>query len=140
MANTRRMHGPSIPPCNTYYVHNISLKVLVVEDNPYSRDLLCDMLSILGHTVSGAATAEEAAGLVAGERFELLLTDINLPGMSGIDFAKTVVQVMPDIKIIFASGYGYLVMDKMDFDFFLLPKPYGLAQLSHTLEQVLASL
>jgi CheY-like chemotaxis protein len=116
------------------------LQVLVVEDSPDSRDMLCEMLAILGHKAFAAATAEEGIALLDSTRFDVLFADIILPDASGIDLAKTAVKIAPGIKIVFASGYGFLVTDKTDFDFFLLPKPYGFDQLSYAIAQVAGSL
>jgi two-component SAPR family response regulator len=91
------------------------------------------MLSILGHEVHCVASAEEAVAPLKTLDFDVLIADINLPGMSGTDLAAVAVQQDPKIKIIFASGYGYLVADKVDFHFTLLPKPFDLSQLEHAL-------
>jgi CheY-like chemotaxis protein len=116
------------------------LHVLVVEDSPDSRDMLCEMLAILGHKALAAATAEEGVALLDSSRFDVLFADINLPDASGIDLAKTAVKIAPGIKIVFTSGYGFLVTDKTDFDFFLLPKPYGFDRLRYAIDQVAGSL
>jgi two-component SAPR family response regulator len=60
--------------------------------------------------------------------------------MSGIELAEMAVTSIPGIKIIFASGYGYLVADKTDFDFTLISKPYGLARLKEVMDGMCASL
>lgn len=97
------------------------------------------MLAVLGHGTECVNTAEEAIDLLKTRHYHVLLADINLPGMSGIALAEIAVRIVQGIKIIFASGYGYLVADKTDFDFTLLPKPYGLSQLRHAIEQVVSS-
>jgi CheY-like chemotaxis protein len=110
-----------------------SLRILAVEDHQHSRELLCEMLSILGHEVHCVASGEEAVLPLKTLDIDVLIADINLPGMSGTDLAAVAVQQDPKIKIIFASGYGYLVADKVDFHFTLLPKPFDLSQLEHAL-------
>lgn len=92
------------------------------------------MLGLLGHNAQCVRSAEEAIEPLGNKRFDVLLADINLPGMSGLELAKLAVRKIPGIRIVFASGYGYLVADKMEFDFILLPKPYGLEQLRHALD------
>lgn len=115
-------------------------QILVVEDDNNSRALICQMLELLGHAAHGVSTAEEAVEFLnSGKHIHVLLADINLPGMSGIALAEIAVKSMPSIKIIFASGFGYLVTDKTDFDFMLLPKPYGFEQLKHALEYASAA-
>jgi CheY-like chemotaxis protein len=111
------------------------LHVLVVEDNEGARELVCEMLLVLGHEPTGAASAEEALVTMKDKAFDVLLADINLPGMSGIALAEKIVNEVPNIHVIFASGFGYLVADKTNFQFTLLPKPYGLDQLRLALER-----
>jgi CheY-like chemotaxis protein len=111
-----------------------SLRILAVEDHQHSRELLCEMLSILGHEVHCVGSAEEAVGPLKKQSIDVLIADINLPGMSGTDLAALAVKQDAKIKIIFASGYGYLVADKVDFHFTLLPKPFDLSQLEHALK------
>jgi DNA-binding NtrC family response regulator len=111
-----------------------SLHILVVEDDQGSRDLLHEMISYLGHEVVCVATAEEALEPLANSRFDTLIADINLPGMSGIALAEKAMETAPGMKIVFASGYSYLVTDKTDFAFTLLPKPFNLSQLRHAIE------
>ena len=109
------------------------LHILVVEDHESSRELLCEMLSVLDNSSHCVATAEEAIEPLKSGKFNVLIADISLPGMSGIALAEMAAKIVPGLKIIFASGYAYLVTDKTDFQFTLLPKPFDLAQLRHAL-------
>ena len=111
-------------------------QILVVEDNEGSRELLGEMLGVLGHEAYCVPNAESAMQCFGEGKFGVLLADINLPGMSGIDLASHLTTRSSDLKVIFASGYGYLIADRMDFDFILLPKPYSLYQLEHALDAV----
>lgn len=112
--------------------------ILVVEDDPATRSLISEMLVVLGHRVTVAASAEEAIALIGEDRdrFSILLADINLPGMSGIRLAEILVRRMPELRVVFVSGNGFLVADKTDFDFRLLPKPFDLYQLQLVLSEV----
>jgi CheY-like chemotaxis protein len=117
-----------------------SLRILVVEDNPESRELLLEMIAIAGHDASAVVTAEEAIVAMQNEHFDVLLTDINLPKMSGLELAQNAVLAWPQLKIIFASGYGFLVIDndRINFQFSLLSKPYSLVQLEDALASIAA--
>jgi CheY-like chemotaxis protein len=64
------------------------LRLLVVEDNPDARYLVCETLRALGHTVEATATGEEALPLLAGQPYDVLFTDVSLPGMSGVELAR----------------------------------------------------
>jgi CheY-like chemotaxis protein len=110
------------------------LQILVVEDNEDSRDLLGEMLRVLGHEAHCVSNAESAIQCFDGLRIDVLLADISLPGMSGIELAASLTARTPALRVIFASGFGYLIADRMEFDFILLPKPYSLLQLEHALD------
>ena len=112
--------------------------ILVVEDDPATRSLLSEMLIVLGYPVASAASADEAIGMIeAGQNnFSILLADITLPGMSGIDLAELLIRRIAGLRVVFASGNGFLVADKTDFDFRLLPKPFDLYQLELVLAEV----
>ncbi|MEC4720642.1 response regulator [Noviherbaspirillum sp. CPCC 100848] len=110
-----------------------SLRILVVEDNDSLLEILCEMLASLGYQTVAAASGEEALEHLRAGSFSVLLADINLPGMSGIDLATMAIEMTPAIKIIFSSGFGYLVSERLDFDFVLLNKPYYIHELAHAI-------
>ncbi len=79
--------------------------VLLVEDEAGARKGLVEILTMLGYGVTPAASAEEAAELAAAQRFDLLLTDMMLPGRSGIDLAADLKERLPALRVILMSGY-----------------------------------
>lgn len=109
------------------------LRILVVEDNDSLLEILCEMLASLGYQTVAAASGEEALEHLRAGPFSVLLADINLPGMSGIDLATVAIEMTPAIKIVFSSGFGYLVSERLDFDFVLLNKPYYIHELAHAI-------
>lgn len=111
------------------------MNILVVEDNNDFRDLLCEMLGMLGHSVSDAESAELALDLLSADKPDLVITDLTLPGMSGAEFARQVHASHPEIKIILSSGYGLPLGDQLDFKVGVLSKPYSLNQLIQALSQ-----
>ena len=119
---------------------NMPLLILVVEDDADARTLLSELLEILGHQVRVASSAEEALGMLETETYHALLTDIALPGMSGLALARHVVSKGLDLKIIFSSGYGTVPRNEFEHPFSVLPKPFNLKQLQRTLGEVSASL
>lgn len=104
-------------------------RFLVVDDNDTFLHLVCDMLHSLGHRTLAAPSAEKAMECIGQERFDVLLTDIKLPGLSGIDLARHATSVVPGLRVIFSSGYGYLLPAGLEFEFDLLHKPYFINQL-----------
>ena len=115
---------------------SIGLHILVVEDNLDSQQLVCELLGALGHRAEGVGSGEHA--LVALERnsFDVLFTDVNLPGMSGIELAQQMNVRAPALKIIFASGYGAQISKNVGNASFSLPKPYDIDQLQNILDNI----
>jgi two-component system chemotaxis sensor kinase CheA len=68
-----------------------SHRVLLVDDSPFFRNLLTPLLSVAGYDVTAVETANDALALCEqGEEFDVIVSDIEMPGMSGFDFAETV--------------------------------------------------
>ena len=82
-------------------------KIAYVDDEDSLLLLLRRALSRKGHTVTGYLSAEVALEEIRGEpeRFDILITDLNMPEMSGIDFAKRVRESLPDLPILLTSGF-----------------------------------
>jgi signal transduction histidine kinase/DNA-binding response OmpR family regulator len=112
------------------------LRILVVEDNPDLLEMACELLRGLGHAVVGVDTGEDALVQIKADAFDVLLTDMSLPGVSGIDVARQALRTQPALKVVIASGYGAPPAAGLDFPFGVLPKPYSLDQLRDAVEQV----
>ena len=107
--------------------------VLLVEDEAGAREGLLEILTILGYEVVAATSAEEAADRAAAQRFDLLLTDMMLPGRSGIDLAGDLLERFPELKVILMSGYtdeDRLRRRIQTGDTRFLQKPFGMATLA----------
>jgi PAS domain S-box-containing protein len=83
-----------------------SERILVVEDERTARESLRGILASLGYDVVAIASGEEAGRLPAGPRFDLLLTDVVLPGVAGPDLARGLLARWPELKVILMSGYA----------------------------------
>jgi CheY-like chemotaxis protein len=81
-------------------------RVLLVEDDADSRDALRELLAALGLHCTAVASAEEALTLLPTQRYEVLFTDLTLPGMSGDNLARAVLREQPEIRVLLVSGYG----------------------------------
>jgi two-component system cell cycle sensor histidine kinase/response regulator CckA len=89
--------------------------VLVVEDETAVRDLLVTILKRGGFDVRSADSAE--AALAIDDHYDLLLTDVVLPRMTGPDLARAVRERSPQTRVLFMSGYtGNAVLDETDLD------------------------
>ena len=113
--------------------HPDSLRVLVVEDNLDSQYLVCEMLKAFGHDADGVAHAEDALAMLERASYDVLFSDVSLPGMSGVELARRALVTHPGLRIIFASGYGDALLRHVEFPFRSLQKPYELDQLQAAL-------
>jgi two-component system, cell cycle sensor histidine kinase and response regulator CckA len=80
-------------------------RLLMVEDEDAVRELLIETLTEDGFDVVAVSTAEEAVAL-ADQPFEILLSDVGLPGMSGVELARHFAGLRPDMRILLMSGYA----------------------------------
>ena len=82
--------------------------ILVVDDEDSVREFVVTVLERRGYRVYGAANGEEAANLIQKEpaRVGLLLTDITMPGKSGIELIRHIRRVKPDLPVVIMSGYA----------------------------------
>ncbi|HEY0094550.1 MAG TPA: response regulator, partial [Archangium sp.] len=81
------------------------------------------------------ASGEAAQEALAAKGFDVLFTDVSLPGMSGVMLAREAVRQHAGLRVIIASGHGGAVGDGMA-GAVVLPKPYSLSQMERALEQV----
>jgi CheY-like chemotaxis protein len=84
-----------------------SARILYLDDEDPLVFIVKRMLERIGHRVSGFTRAEEAlaAFTAAPADFDLVISDMSMPGMNGIDFAKAVLAVHPQALVVIASGY-----------------------------------
>ncbi len=83
-----------------------SMRILVVDDNPLIRWSLDRSLAARGHTVTSAACGNEALSLLRSTRYDLILTDVKLPGPDGFMVADSARERFPDIPVIMFSAHG----------------------------------
>ncbi|MGA9176457.1 MAG: response regulator [Desulfobacterales bacterium] len=83
-------------------------KILVVDDNLSQLKLMKKLLGNLGHMAVTVDSAEEAEYLLRyGEHFSLIITDLRMPWLDGLNFCRRVKNLNPDLKIYALSGYIY---------------------------------
>jgi nitrogen-specific signal transduction histidine kinase/ActR/RegA family two-component response regulator len=116
--------------------------VLLVEDEPTLRTLTARVLRDLGYTVLEAAHGAQAIELVLAQTqpLQLLLTDIVMPGMRGNQLAEQLVDRLPNLKVLFMSGYAGSALDVQDWlgaRAAFLQKPFSSDLLARKLREVL---
>ncbi|PIQ95333.1 MAG: two-component system response regulator [Nitrospinae bacterium CG11_big_fil_rev_8_21_14_0_20_56_8] len=79
-------------------------KILVVEDDPFSQEVMMDYLESVGCTVKLAIDGKRAVQLFAGFEPDLVLLDINIPGVNGIECLKQIMLKKPDARVIMTTG------------------------------------
>jgi len=82
-----------------------NLRILYVEDNEIVREVTAELLAQDQRRIVACATAEEALKEFETNPFDVVITDISLPVMSGIDLARSILELKPQMPIILASGY-----------------------------------
>jgi two-component system, cell cycle response regulator CpdR len=82
------------------------LKILYVEDNALVREVTTELLAQEQRQIVACADAEQALQEFRAGSFDVVITDVSLPVMSGIDLARSLLRIMPRLPIILASGYA----------------------------------
>lgn len=83
-----------------------SRRILCVDDDEDTCAMLCGLLGLIDCRVETAATAADALGLLARERFDLYLLDNWLPGGSGVELCREIRRTDPSTPVVFYSGAG----------------------------------
>jgi len=115
-------------------------RILVVDDERFFRDLFQEILTARGHHVRVAASGEEAQRVLAGERFDILVTDLVMPGVDGIALVRDARARDPEIEAIAVTGQedvkrAVAAMKAGCADF--LTKPVDRTELTSTVERTL---
>ena len=84
----------------------MTLRILYVEDNELVREVTSELLAQDQRQIVSLATAEEALDEFKVKHFDVVITDISLPVMSGLDLARNILLLKPSVPIIIASGYA----------------------------------
>jgi signal transduction histidine kinase len=118
------------------------LRVLVVEDDESVLAYSLETIRELGYDAVAAADAYQALALMEkGHRFDLLFTDVGLPGLNGQELAIRAKVLQPDIKVLFVSGYTHdIIMQdgRLEKGVQLLAKPFTSVQFRSKLDQVMS--
>lgn len=85
---------------------NTMARILIIEDDEEMRSLLEDFLKDEGYETDSANSGSEAFGKLAQEPFDLVITDIRMPGLSGLDILSAVKKFQMEIPVIVITAFG----------------------------------
>jgi len=113
-------------------------KILVVDDNNDLRIIVSKMLSRLGYEVASADSAENGLGVFFKNKFDIVLSDYEMPGMDGVAFACSVKKSSPHTPVVIMTGAGKetvffrmgTAVDKV------ISKPFTLAEIDETIQNL----
>ena len=113
-------------------------RVLVVEDNPDVGDFAVQALSELGYTPVLTPDGAAALDLLAAPdaAFDIVFSDVVMPGMSGVELGGHIRTRHPDLPVILTSGYSSVLAEGGTHGFDLLHKPYSIDELARVLRKV----
>jgi DNA-binding NtrC family response regulator len=114
-------------------------EILVVDDDEIIRETLCELFS-QDHACHAAGTAEEALARLQAQAFDVVLTDVSMPGLSGMDLLNRVVALYPGTPVIIISGLSdqeqaQSLIGLGAFDYLL--KPFRLEVVEDSVERAL---
>jgi CheY-like chemotaxis protein len=114
-----------------------SSSILVVEDNSEVANFAEALLSELGHKVTRAASGEEALDLARERHFDIVFSDVVMPGMGGLKLADILAREQPDLPVVLATGYSQEIAETGAGGRPVILKPYRLATLAEALSDAL---
>lgn len=124
---------------------NTHATILLVEDEELLRAGVQEMLELQGYKVITAPNGQQALACMAAERIDLIITDLVMPQMNGIDFVQQLRTRQPDVPVIVVSGSTRNIMQRYGIDTIQVPganasfpKPFKGVDLLAQIEQLLA--
>ncbi len=116
-------------------------RVLVVDDSHLVLETLCDLIAELGHESASAAGGRKALELLASRRYDVVITDLLMPDMNGLEFIRHLRELSPEIPVILLTGAVSpdVVAGLRAANVLCLRKPVGLVELAAAIRQQVSS-
>ncbi|MEQ8371350.1 MAG: response regulator [Alphaproteobacteria bacterium] len=117
-------------------------RILLAEDDDDMRGFLTRALSRAGHEVRPCADGLEALSAAERSAFDLLVADVVMPGMDGMELARHAVGHIPDLKVVFITGFAAVALRARRLNLpgsTVLSKPFHLRKLVSHVERLLAA-
>ncbi|MBF6630898.1 MAG: response regulator [Comamonas sp.] len=117
------------------------MRILYIEDNDELRASIASLMENEHRTIFACASAEEAWLLEKSQKFDMVMADISLPGISGVDFVKKLLEEDSQRNIILCSGYDLGHYPKQwGPNVYTLLKPFEIEELDEVLEKIEAGI
>ena len=123
-------------------LRNPLVRILLAEDDDAMRRFLTGALERAGYMVASFSNGVEALERIKEEPFTLLLTDIVMPEMDGIELARRASEMEPDLKIMFITGFSAVTLNTEESaprEATVLSKPFHLKELVREVDRLLAA-
>ena len=112
-------------------------RVLDVGDEEVSRRLWTDVLTDDGHEVESVPGGEDAVVHLADHNCDIVITDLMMPGMNGVELASIIRERYPGLPVVLTSGYSNVLAENAHRGFELIQKPYSVESLSRILRKAI---
>lgn len=118
-------------------MNETDVNILVVDDDVRLLDLLVDTLSALDYGVVGAESGQKALEILTQQTFDLMITDIKMPGMDGIELQSRVSKLYPDMPIMFITGVASPEIIGFSSTGGFLAKPFRINKIEEMIQNAL---
>ena len=117
------------------------IRILLAEDDESMRLYLARALERVGYDVTAVDRGTAAVPLLENERFDLLLTDIVMPEMDGIELAQRAAEISPDVRVMFITGFAAVALKagRRTPEAKVLSKPFHLKDLVMEVDRMFQS-
>jgi signal transduction histidine kinase len=112
--------------------------IYIIDDEEYILETLQDFLSDLGHTVQTNTSPKQALSDIKKSHYDIVITDLSMPGISGLELAEQIKALDPAIQLILISGWA-LNLDESDLENridFVINKPFSFEKITYVLSEV----
>lgn len=116
--------------------------VLIIDDDDFVRETICEVVEGFGYRIVAAKDGAQALASMQAARPDIVITDIIMPGISGLDVIAEIRRSFPEVKIVAISGGGgtkgidnLAAASRLGSDW-IIPKPIDIKELEEVLKQL----
>ncbi|MBL7066420.1 MAG: response regulator [Candidatus Marinimicrobia bacterium] len=129
--SVEKISAAAVAQTNTFSIY-------IIDDEEYILETLRDFLSDLGHTIHTNTDPRQALADIKKNTFDIVITDLGMPGINGLELAENIKSINPRIQVILISGWA-LNLNESDLENridFVLNKPFSFEKITFTLSEV----